>query len=270
MAVYSFDIDLTIAYTNGNDYPNSVPKKHVVNLINRLYDEGNRILIFTGRGSHSGKNWHDLTERQLQQWGLKYHKLIMGKPHADFFIDDKNIGLCEVVSEEHKKIVDLLLTAFKHRGKVLICGNGGLAAESEHFAAEFVGKFAFDVYLPCLALTTNSSLTTAISNDMGFENVYSHQVKVLGRPNDVFIGMTTSQSKNIVKACNEAKGMGLKAVILCSINSIDFGADCTLRFEGKDTAVIQNQVITFLHWLAYEVKRKFLEECNGRFSPDKP
>ena len=66
----------------------------------------------------------------------------------------------------------MIAKCYQKGGKVLICGNGGLAAESEHFAAELMGKYGRDVYIPCIALTSNSSLTTAISNDMGFENVF--------------------------------------------------------------------------------------------------
>lgn len=138
---------------------------------------------------------------------------------------------------------------------VLICGNGGLAAESEHFAAELVGNFAFDCYAPCIALTSNSALITALSNDIGFDNVFSHQIKVLGRKGDVLIAMTTSQSENIIKALWEAKQKGIVTVAVCGEKSQGISADYIFRMKGDNTAEIQNEVIKFLHQLAYEVKK---------------
>jgi phosphoheptose isomerase len=149
--------------------------------------------------------------------------------------------------------------SYKRGGKVLICGNGGLAAESEHFAAELMGKFAFDVYIPCIALTSNSSLVTAIANDMGFEYVFSHQVEVLGKPEDILIGMTTSQSGNIVKAIKLGNSIGMTCIELCSHRS-EYIPDCIrVEVDGSDTAGVQNEIIKFLHKLAYEVKGSLID-----------
>jgi phosphoheptose isomerase len=123
-------------------------------------------------------------------------------------------------------------------GKVLICGNGGLAAESEHFAGELMGKYGRDIYIPCIALTTNSTLTTAISNDMGFDVVFSHQVRVLGKPGDVFIGMTTSIAAKIT-----AEIAGMDVIILNREN-----------IKGKDVAEIQENILKLLHQVAREAK----------------
>jgi phosphoheptose isomerase len=143
---------------------------------------------------------------------------------------------------------------------ILICGNGGLAATAEHFAAESVGKFAFDCYIPCIALTANSSIVTALSNDLGFDNVFSHQVKVMGRRGDVLIAMTTSQSTNILKALAQAKENDMVTIAICGVKSKDIFADYVFRMRGEDTAKIQESAIKFLHELAYAVKRE-IKEC---------
>ena len=131
---------------------------------------------------------------------------------------------------------------------IFIAGNGGLAAESEHFAAELMGKYAFDIFIPCIALTTNSSLITALANDIGYENVFSHQIEVLGQKGDTFIGMTTTHSKNILKAVEVAKQKGMCIILL--------DGD---RLLGEDVAEKQNYAIQLLHKMAFEMKKERYE-----------
>ena len=91
--IYCFDIDGTICDTPGNDYPSAVPFNDVISKINELFDAGHTIKMFTARGSVSGKDWTDLTAKQLASWGVPYHELIMNKkPHYDILIDDKAIS----------------------------------------------------------------------------------------------------------------------------------------------------------------------------------
>ena len=92
MTVYCFDIDGTICTNTDGDYEKAIPFGEVIEKINRLYDSGNKIIFFTGRGSTTGIDWYDLTRKQLKDWKVKYHQLIMGKPYADLYIDDKAIG----------------------------------------------------------------------------------------------------------------------------------------------------------------------------------
>jgi len=127
--------------------------------------------------------------------------------------------------------------------KVLICGNGGLAAEAEHFAAELMGKFHKDVYIPCIALTSNTSLLTALANDIGFENVFAHQVEVLGEPGDLLIGLTTTASKNVLQAIKAAKAKGM-ATILWDGKAL----------KGEGVAAKQEFALSALHNLAREMK----------------
>ena len=88
---YCFDIDNTICITEGTDYENSKPIKERIEIINALKDEGNTIIFFTARGFVSKKDFLELTKSQLNKWGLKYDKLYMGKPDADYYIDDKAV-----------------------------------------------------------------------------------------------------------------------------------------------------------------------------------
>ncbi len=89
--IYCFDIDNTLCRTEGMDYQNSQPFNKRIAKVNSLFEEGHTIKIFTARGSGSGIDWKELTEAQLSRWGVLYHELIMMKPAADFYIDDRAI-----------------------------------------------------------------------------------------------------------------------------------------------------------------------------------
>ena len=91
--IYCFDIDGTICDTPGNDYPSAEPFRDVICKINELYEAGHTIKMFTARGSVSGKDWTEFTIKQLKNWGVSYHELIMNKkPHYDILVDDKAIN----------------------------------------------------------------------------------------------------------------------------------------------------------------------------------
>lgn len=114
------------------------------------------------------------------------------------------------------RVSEVLLAAIKSGNKLLLFGNGGSAADAQHIAAEFVGRFAFDrPALPALALSVNTSCVTAIGNDYGFEQVFSRQLEALARPGDVAIGFSTSgNSPNVLHAISTAKKMGLRTMAL--------------------------------------------------------
>jgi len=86
------DIDNTVCYTKGTDYPSSQPITENIERVNKLYEAGHHIVYWTARGMKSGLNWRELTEQQLKQWGAKYHELRLDKPPYDIFIDDKTIN----------------------------------------------------------------------------------------------------------------------------------------------------------------------------------
>jgi cytidyltransferase-like protein len=110
--IYCFDVDGTICDTNKNDYKNSIPRQHMVEKINKLYED-HRIKIFTARGCVSGIDWEDYTARQLDGWGIKYHELICNKkPHFDLLVDDKAIHVDRWVDEYFPKKVGLIAGCF--------------------------------------------------------------------------------------------------------------------------------------------------------------
>lgn len=90
---YVVDIDGTICRTEKGDYKNSKPIKSRIDKLNKLYDKGNKIIYFTSRGVLTGKNWKELTKEQFKDWGVKYTKLVFGKPFGDVYLDDHSITL---------------------------------------------------------------------------------------------------------------------------------------------------------------------------------
>src|SRR5258705_8610982 len=114
------------------------------------------------------------------------------------------------------RVSEILVEAFRKGNKPLLFGNGGSAADAQHIAAEFVGRFAFDrPPLPALALSVNTSAVTAIGNDYGFDLLFSRQLEALARPGDVAIGISTSgNSPNVVKAMSTARKMEVHTVAM--------------------------------------------------------
>lgn len=90
--IYCFDIDGTLCTNTNGDYEKAKPFYEVITQVNRLFDEGHQIILYTARGSTTGIDWKELTEHQLKDWNVHYHELFMGKPTADVYIDDKAIN----------------------------------------------------------------------------------------------------------------------------------------------------------------------------------
>lgn len=138
-------------------------------------------------------------------------------------------------------------------GKILWCGNGGSAADCQHLAAEIVGRFRRERRgLPSIALTTDSSILTAVANDYGFECVFSRQVQALAHPGDVLVGISTSgNSKNVVMALEQGRSMGVTTIALTGAGGGKLGviADHTLAVASTDTARIQEAHILIGHML---------------------
>ncbi|MCX7609503.1 MAG: D-sedoheptulose 7-phosphate isomerase [Anaerolineales bacterium] len=113
-----------------------------------------------------------------------------------------------------KQITAALIDCFQRGNKLLICGNGGSAADAQHVAGEFVNRFRFDhAPLPAIALTTDTSILTAVGNDASFEFIFSRQVEALGRPGDVLVGISTSgRSSNVLRALEAARRLGLMTI----------------------------------------------------------
>lgn len=137
-----------------------------------------------------------------------------------------------------------LVSVFKSGGKLLICGNGGSAADSQHFAAEFINAYSRTINrraLPAIALSTDSSVITSIANDFGFETIFSRQVEALGNKDDVLLVLTTSGSSlNCIKAIESAKKIGMKTISLTSIGGeVAKISDLSIKVPSKNTQEIQ-------------------------------
>ena len=156
---------------------------------------------------------------------------------------------------------NILVAAFKGGKKVLICGNGGSAADSQHFAAEFVNAFSRDLdrkALPAISLTTDTSILTSIANDFEFENIYSRQVEAYGLPGDVLIVLTTSgSSKNCLKAIDIANSMGLTTITFTKEKGqVSTQAQISIEVPSQNTQHIQE-----CHMLAYHVITELVEDA---------
>lgn len=144
-------------------------------------------------------------------------------------------------------------------GKILLAGNGGSAADAQHIAGEFVSRFAFDrPGLPAIALTTDTSILTAIGNDYGYEKVFIRQVQAHGQKGDVFIGYSTSgKSRNVLLAFEEARAKGLVCIGLTGNHGGLMGALCDYLLEvpSVDTPKIQEGHLVLGHILCGLVER---------------
>lgn len=150
------------------------------------------------------------------------------------------------------KAVDMIINAFNNKKKILICGNGGSAADAQHIATELVIRMtkANRPALPAIALTTDSSMLTAGGNDIGFENIFARQVEALGAPGDVLLAISTSgKSENVNRAVTEAKRKGMSVVgFLGKDGGTTKGkVDVPIVIPSNDTQRIQEGHITVAH-----------------------
>lgn len=149
------------------------------------------------------------------------------------------------------EIAHLLTESLKKGGKAILFGNGGSAADAQHIAAELIGRFKKDrTALAAIALTTNTSVITALANDYGYEVIFSKQIEALGRKNDIAIGFSTSgKAKNVILALKQAKKAGLKTVAFTGGDGGEIVkiADISLIIPSCITARIQEAHITVGH-----------------------
>lgn len=154
-----------------------------------------------------------------------------------------------------------ILKAFKAGRKLLLCGNGGSAADSQHIAAEFIGRFKRErISLPAIALTTDTSILTALANDYDYSKVFSRQVEGLGQKGDILIGISTSgNSANVLEAVIQAKKQGLLTVGFTGVGGgkLKDAADICFRAQSKNTPHIQEVHIAALHAISEVVEDVF-------------
>lgn len=189
--------------------------------------------------------------------------------------------------EQLSSALDLLVTAYQAGNKLLVCGNGGSAADSEHMVAELMKGFLKRRPIPsshlaqleavgesdgkaigsrlqgalaAISLASPLSLTSAIANDIDFEMIFAQQVYGLGRPGDVLFGISTSgNSKNVVNAVIVAKALGLKTIVLTgrSGGALAPLADTAIKVPADDIAEIQELHLPVYHWLSTELEETF-------------
>jgi D-sedoheptulose 7-phosphate isomerase len=164
------------------------------------------------------------------------------------------------------KVTNLMVRQFQSGKKLLICGNGGSASDSQHIAAEFVGRFYFDrPSLPSMALTTDSSMLTAIGNDYGYQNVFKRQLQAHGVQGDMFIAISTSgKSENILEAVKECQKLGITTVGLTGVNgNILFElCDYCIMIPSDSTPRIQEAHILIGHIICAYVEAALFEDLS--------
>jgi len=173
----------------------------------------------------------------------------------------------EACADDVARAAELLVNALLDGGKILLCGNGGSAADSQHLAAELVSTLTVDnrrPAIPAIALTTDTSILTAIANDFGFEGVFARQVEALGRPGDVLIGISTSgNSADVVKAFEQAEAQGLHRIALTGETGGALApmADVAIRVPSPETSHIQECHIAIGQLLAFMVEETLYPEA---------
>ena len=162
----------------------------------------------------------------------------------------------EAIAETVTAAGALMSRALLDEGKILSCGNGGSAADSQHFSSELLNRFEMErPGLPAMALTTDSSTLTSISNDYAYEDIFSKQVRALGKPEDVLLGISTSgNSENVCRAIQAAHERGMKVVALSGRDGGRMAGllregDVELRVPAERTARIQEVHLVVIHCL---------------------
>ncbi len=168
----------------------------------------------------------------------------------------------DLLQEEILEAAKLITDCLDQGGKLLVCGNGGSAADAQHFAAELVGRFLSTERkgLPVLALTAETAFLTAWSNDVGYDQIFARQIEALGQPGDLLIGISTSgRSKNVIQAFKIAQEMNIKRLALLGMDGGDLLslADLVLLIPAWDTPRIQEVQILVLHLLC-EIVEKYV------------
>jgi len=186
-----------------------------------------------------------------------------------FIIDSLNessetkLKIKDQLADEIIKAVDILVAAYKDGNKLLLCGNGGSAADAQHLAAEFSGRFYTDRdALPAEALHVNTSYLTAVANDYGYDEVFARLVMGMGRKNDILIGLSTSgNSANILKAFKEANTIGMVTIAFTGQTGGELKDKCSylLNIPSIDTPRIQEVHIMIGHIICEIVEQKLFK-----------
>ena len=162
------------------------------------------------------------------------------------------------------KISNLCISSIENGNKILFCGNGGSASDANHLAAEIVGRFLLDRQpLPAVSLSSNPSVLTALSNDFGYQYVFSKQVEAIGKKDDVIFLISTSwSSKNIIEAARESKKRGIKTIIFTgsNVNFLEKYSDFIINIDSDIAAFIQQSHITIGQLICYNIENYYLNK----------
>jgi D-sedoheptulose 7-phosphate isomerase len=172
----------------------------------------------------------------------------------------------DFVTENSSNLIrcaELVYNAFRNSGKLMLCGNGGSAADAQHIAAEFVNRFQIErSALPALALTTDTSILTSVANDSSFDDIFSRQIEALGARGDVLLAISTSgRSKNILSALDTAKDRGIHTVGLMGEGGGEMLrlVDLALVVESDQTPRVQEAHILAGHIICELVEHMFFQ-----------
>ena len=188
--------------------------------------------------------------------GRRYHREMLESRIEQHFIDsaDLKYQAAPVLSKPIAQAISAIVASLTSGGKVLACGNGGSAADAQHFSAEFVGRFERErPELAAIALTTDTSILTAVGNDYAFDAVFSRQVRALGQPGDVLLAITTSgNSSNILAAVEAAHARDMVVIGMTGRDGGKMGhmlreTDVHICVPHPRTARIQEVHISALH-----------------------
>ena len=189
---------------------------------------------------------------------INFNKII----YKNFERSEKNFK--KLKKKNYLKIIQqasiMLINAIENGNKIMFCGNGGSAGDSQHLAAELIGKYLkIRNPLPAISLTTNTSTLTSISNDMSFKETFSRQVEAFGKKGDVLFAISTSgKSQNIIFACKQAKKMKIKTVLLTGMKlKKSIGIDLVINTPDTRVDRIQEMHIAIGHSICETVENYF-------------
>ncbi len=175
--------------------------------------------------------------------------------------------VAETLTKEIEAATQLIIKSLENGGRLFIMGNGGSAADAQHLAAELVGRYLREREgIAAMALTTDTSILTALGNDYGFDKVFSRQVEALGRTGDILLGLSTSGcSPNIAKAFETAREMGLKTIALlgCQGGLIKDLVDLAIVIPSSETPRIQEAHITIGHIICQGIENAVVDKTKS-------
>lgn len=184
------------------------------------------------------------------------------------YINESIITKKKILShlDEIEIIIEQIINCYKNGNKILICGNGGSAADAQHFAAELIGRYKLERRsLPAIALTTDTSILTAVGNDYGFKEIFSKQVEGLGKKGDILISISTSgNSKNCILGINKAKEIGIKTISLLGKTGgiMKEISDFNFVVDSNNTPRIQEIHILLIHTICEILENTLFNEKN--------